>query len=129
MTANGREPAPATDVFAASRDHLVRTSSAMQRILGRNAYAVSGEGAEVTLSDGRRVIDFGSFAATLLGHRPPAVVAAVQHQLALLPGAAKGLAHRAGSRAGPPAGGAGSPRRASTACGWASTAATRSRPR
>ena len=93
MTANGRAPAPAPEVFAASRDHLVRTSSAMQRILGRNAYAVSGQGAEVKLSDGGRVIDFGSFAATLLGHRPPAVVAAVQHQLGLLPGAAKGLAN------------------------------------
>ena len=93
MTADGGVPAPAADVFAASRDHLVRTSSVMQRILGRNAYAVSGRGAEVTLSDGRQVVDFGSFAATLLGHRPPAVVAAVQHQLGLLPGAAKGLAH------------------------------------
>lgn len=93
-TAIGAEAeAPAPDVFAASRDHLVRTSSAMQRILGGNAYAVSGQGAEVTLSDGRRAIDFGTFAATLLGHRPPAVVRAVQHQLGLLPSAAKGLAH------------------------------------
>jgi len=51
------------------------------RLAGRDAVEVSGDGAHVVLSDRRSVLDFGSYAVTLLGHRHPAVVDAVRHQL------------------------------------------------
>lgn len=84
--------AQAQTVLAASRDHLVRTTAAMQKLMGRNAVAVGGDGAELRLSDGRTVLDLGTWAATVTGHRHPAVVTAVRGQLDALPAAARGFA-------------------------------------
>lgn len=87
---------PATEVLAASRDHLNRRVAGTQKLMGSNAYAVSAHGAEVVLSDGRSVIDLGTWASSILGHCPPAVVAAVREQCGTLPAAARGLASAPG---------------------------------
>src|SRR6202030_1458657 len=76
------------DVFTASRNHLTRSGAGLQKMTGRNAYAVSSDGATVQLSDGRQVLDLGTWAATLLGHRPARVVAAIKDQCDALPTAA-----------------------------------------
>jgi len=47
-----------------------------QKLTGRGALEVEADGAEVKLSDGRTAVDFGSYGVTLLGHRPPSVIAA-----------------------------------------------------
>lgn len=51
------------------------------KLAGQGAVEESASGATVRLSDGREAVDFGSYAVTLLGHRHPAVVAAVMDQL------------------------------------------------
>jgi putrescine aminotransferase len=72
---------------------MVRRAAGIQKLTGANAYAAWAEGAEVHLSDGRRLLDLGTWAATVLGHRPPVIVAAVGEQLGSLPAAARGLAN------------------------------------
>lgn len=47
------------------------------KILGRGAIEATANGATVVLSDGRRLLDFGSYGVTLVGHRHPTVRAAV----------------------------------------------------
>lgn len=88
-------PHPAADIFAAAKSHLNRRVAGMNRLIGANAYAVSADGAVVRLSDGREFLDLGTWAPTVLGHRPPAVVAAVHEQLGTLPVAPRGLASAA----------------------------------
>jgi putrescine aminotransferase len=83
---------PSAEILAASRNHLNRRVAGMQKLMGANAHAVSAAGAEVLLSDGRRVIDLGTWASSILGHCPPAVVAAVTEQCGTLPAAVRGLA-------------------------------------
>jgi len=56
---------------------------------------VSADGAWVCTSEGRRLLDFGSYGVTLLGHRHPQVVEAVSAQLATLPTSTRGLANLA----------------------------------
>jgi putrescine aminotransferase len=63
------------------------------KLTGQGAIEVSANGASVVLSDGRELIDFGSYAVTLAGHRPPEVVAAVRNQLDTLPTSTRVLAH------------------------------------
>ncbi len=83
------EPVPGTaspdEVFGALRDHVSPGLALAARFLGRSAFEVSAEGAVVTLSDGRELIDLGSYAVNLLGHRHPGVVAAVTSQLGRMP--------------------------------------------
>lgn len=50
-------------------------------------------GATVVLSDGRRLLDFGSYGVTLLGHRHPAVLAALSDALERMPTATRILAN------------------------------------
>ncbi|MEV6236549.1 aspartate aminotransferase family protein [Lentzea sp. NPDC051838] len=63
------------------------------KFAGRGAVEVSASGATVTLSDGRTMLDFGSYAVTLLGHRNAAVVDAVRAQLDVLPTSTRSLAN------------------------------------
>jgi putrescine aminotransferase len=77
------------DVMRGATAHMTPGIAQIQRILGRGAYEASALGAEVTLSDGRTLIDFGSYAVTLFGHRPPSVVAAVQDALDNIPAATR----------------------------------------
>lgn len=78
-------------VFDAVDRHRAPRPAPGQRHLGRDAHEVTAYGATVQLSDGREVIDFGSPAVTLLGHRPDRVVAAVRHQLARMPTTTKAV--------------------------------------
>jgi putrescine aminotransferase len=88
-----REPPPAREIFTASRNHLTRSMAGIQKLTGSNAYAVSAAGAVVRLNDGREVLDLGTWASSVLGHRPAPVIAAVREQCDTLPTAARGLAN------------------------------------
>jgi putrescine aminotransferase len=69
-----------------------------QKLTGRGAIEVAAHGTEVVLSDGRRLLDFGSYAVTLLGHRHSGVCAAVVDQLGRLPTSTRVLANEPSSR-------------------------------
>ena len=58
---------------------MTRLLSSMSAPRQRHALqAVRGRGTQLTLADGRTVIDVGAMSANLLGHCHPEVVAAVQ---------------------------------------------------
>ncbi|HEU5331332.1 MAG TPA: aminotransferase class III-fold pyridoxal phosphate-dependent enzyme [Actinocrinis sp.] len=81
-----RPPArPAATVFDDASGHGVPGLAERQRVLGMGAYEAGGHGAEVLLSDGRTVLDFGSYAVPLFGHRPEPVLDAVRASLDELP--------------------------------------------
>ncbi|MFF4985949.1 aspartate aminotransferase family protein [Streptosporangium saharense] len=63
------------------------------KFAGQGAVEAGASGCEVLLSDGRSVLDFGSYAVTLLGHRNPAVVAEVRRQLDVMPTSTRSLAN------------------------------------
>lgn len=81
----------ATSVFRAIRAHLAPPLAVAAKLAGQGAVEVGADGVWVTLSDGRRLLDFGSYAVTLLGHRHPAVVQAVRDQLDAMPTATRSL--------------------------------------
>lgn len=87
----GREPADA--VFASLRRHLSPGAALAAKVIGGGATEDSATGATVTLSDGRRALDFGSYGVTLLGHRHPAVIAALNAGLERMPTATRVLAN------------------------------------
>ena len=60
---------------------------------GQGAVEIGAAGCRIRLSDGREMLDFGSYAVTLLGHRHPDVVAAVREQLDVMPTATRTLAN------------------------------------
>lgn len=72
-------------VLRNEQSHFSPGLHALHRLLGRGAVEWRAEGATVELSDGRTILDFGSYAVTLLGHRPERVVAAVREALERLP--------------------------------------------
>ncbi|MFD0690737.1 aminotransferase class III-fold pyridoxal phosphate-dependent enzyme [Actinomadura fibrosa] len=87
-------PGPAAaEVFAAASAHLVAGIAERQRILGSGAYETAAEGAEVRLSSGRTVLDFGSYAVPLFGHRPAPVLDAVRGALDGMPVSTRLLAN------------------------------------
>ncbi|WP_052850565.1 aspartate aminotransferase family protein [Streptomyces avicenniae] len=86
----GDTTAPA--VFDLIRRHLSPGLALTGSFAGRGAVEASADGCRVTLSDGRTALDFGSYAVTLLGHRHPAVVAAVGDQLGRMPVSTRSLA-------------------------------------
>lgn len=67
----------ARETFARLRTHMSPGVALSAKFAGAGAVEVDAAGAMVTLSDGRRLLDFGSYAVTLLGHANPTVVAAV----------------------------------------------------
>ncbi|MBQ1026045.1 aspartate aminotransferase family protein [Micromonospora sp. C95] len=71
----------AREVFQQLRKHMQPGLALAARISGGGAVESSANGARITLSDGQSLLDFGSYAVTLLGHRHAAVVAAVRDQL------------------------------------------------
>ncbi|MDH6115200.1 putrescine aminotransferase [Kitasatospora sp. MAP12-15] len=83
----------AAEVFDRLRRHLSPKLALTGSFAGRGAVEASAAGARVTLSDGRTVLDFGSYAVTLLGHRHPAAVAAVRRQLDAMPTSTRSLAN------------------------------------
>ncbi|MGN6256102.1 MAG: aspartate aminotransferase family protein [Solirubrobacterales bacterium] len=68
-------------------------ASLTAKILGRGAIETTANGATITLSDGSQVLDFGSYGITLLGHRHPAVLAALSQALETMPTASRVLAN------------------------------------
>ena len=81
--ADGR-PAAAT-AFANLKRHLSPGTALGAKVIGGGATEATAEGAVVTLSDGRQVLDFGSYGVTLLGHRHPKILAALSEELERMP--------------------------------------------
>lgn len=75
--------------FGQVKRHLPPHLALAGRLAGGGAVEVAGDGCWVRLSDGRRALDFGSYAVTLLGHRHPDVVGAVHRQLDAMPTATR----------------------------------------
>lgn len=69
----------------AIRRHFSPQLALVYGMNGSGAIESSGEGARLWLSDGRRALDFGSYAVTLLGQRHPAVLTAVRTELDAMP--------------------------------------------
>ncbi|MFJ1648121.1 aspartate aminotransferase family protein [Streptomyces sp. NPDC088258] len=89
-------PPPASPIdadltFDRIRRHLSAKLALAGSFAGNGAVEASADGCRVRLSDGRSVLDFGSYAVTLLGHRHPAVVAAVRRQLDTMPTSTRSL--------------------------------------
>ena len=63
------------------------------KILGRGAIEATASGATVVLSDGRRLLDFGSYGVTLFGHRHPTILAALSAALEEMPTSTRILAN------------------------------------
>ncbi|WP_163511851.1 aspartate aminotransferase family protein [Fodinicola acaciae] len=74
-----------TDALRQVRAHLSPPLALAGKLAGGGAVEKSASGCRVELSDGRRLLDFGSYAVPLLGHRHPEVLAAVTRQLAAMP--------------------------------------------
>ncbi|GHJ43222.1 aminotransferase [Catellatospora sp. TT07R-123] len=80
----------AADVVTRTQKHLSSGRAALARLMG-SVVEVRSEGAWVIDADGRRHLDFGGYGVFILGHCHPAVVAAVQHQVATHPLATRTL--------------------------------------
>ncbi|WKE68497.1 aspartate aminotransferase family protein [Streptomyces sp. WP-1] len=89
----------ARETFDLVRRHFSPRLALTGSFAGRGAVEVGAEGCRVILSDGRSVLDFGSYAVPLLGHRHPAVVAGVREALETLPTATRSLANPVTARA------------------------------
>jgi putrescine aminotransferase len=87
------DPTLAGLCLSQARSHLAPGLALGQKITGRGAVEVSARGAVIELSDGREVLDFGSYAVALLGHQHPDVVAAVSDQLARMRTSTRSLAN------------------------------------
>lgn len=83
----------APTVLDSARHHLVPGVAERHRIIGAGAVEATANGAEVLLSNGRKVLDFGSYAVPLFGHRPPTVVEAVHRALDEMPTSTRLLAN------------------------------------
>ncbi|MFD9796699.1 aspartate aminotransferase family protein [Streptomyces sp. NPDC059070] len=91
--------ATAAEVFDQLRRHLSPKLALTGSFAGGGAVESSAEGCRITLSDGRSMLDFGSYAVTLLGHRHPTVSAAVHRQLDTMPVSSRSLANPTAARA------------------------------
>jgi putrescine aminotransferase len=80
-------------VFASLQRHGAPGTALGAKIAGSGAVEAQAAGAVVRLSDGREMIDFGSYGVSLLGHRHPKVLAAVSDQLARMPASTRTLAN------------------------------------
>lgn len=87
----GRDQAQMT--FARVAQHISPGAALTAKILGNDATEARASGATVVLSDGRQLLDFGSYGVTLLGHRHPAVLAALSDALEGMPTATRVLAN------------------------------------
>ncbi|WP_246508054.1 aminotransferase class III-fold pyridoxal phosphate-dependent enzyme [Actinocrinis puniceicyclus] len=87
------DPRDTVELFAAAAAHLVEGVAARHRVIGSGAMEQRAEGARVQLSNGRSVLDFGSYAVPLFGHRPQHVLDAVREALDTMPTSTKLLAN------------------------------------
>jgi putrescine aminotransferase len=81
------------EIFKMLRERFSPGTTLAAKIIGSGATEIEGIGARVRLSDGRELIDFGSYGVTLLGHRPPRVIEAVIECLSRMPTATRTLAN------------------------------------
>jgi putrescine aminotransferase len=81
------------EVYGIIRRHVSPGLALGYKMLGHGATEVAAKGATVRLSDGRTLVDFGSYAVTLLGHCCEPVVHAVSTQLTTMPTATRALAN------------------------------------
>ncbi|MFC4608146.1 aspartate aminotransferase family protein [Streptomyces maoxianensis] len=84
-------PGDAKETFRRVKRHFSPALSVAGKFTGQGAVESSAEGCRVTLSDGRTVLDFGSFAVALLGHRNTAIVDAVRSQLDVMPASTRSV--------------------------------------
>ena len=95
--AAGGTVTPPVDRVAATfrriRRHLSPPVALVGKVMGGGALEETGAGSWLRRSDGRDVLDFGSYAVTLLGRGDPAVLAAVRRQLDDLPASTRCLAN------------------------------------
>ncbi|MCW7940645.1 ornithine aminotransferase [Streptomyces hygroscopicus] len=75
----------AKETFRRVKRHFSPALAMAGKFMGQGAVEASAAGSRITLSDGRSVLDFGSYAVALLGHRNPAIVNAVRAQLDVMP--------------------------------------------
>ena len=69
--------------------HISPGAALSAKVLGGGAVEASAAGATVLLSDGRSLLDFGSYGVTLLGHRHPTVLASIVEALEGMPTATR----------------------------------------
>ncbi|GAB3970380.1 aspartate aminotransferase family protein [Streptomyces sparsus] len=81
------------------REHISGSLGLLYGINGGDAVEAQGRGAVVALSDGREMLDFGSYAVTLLGHRHPTVLARVGEELTRMPTSTRVLGNPATAEA------------------------------
>lgn len=93
--ARARADSVATTCLRDERRHLAPGMALAHKLTGSGAVEAGAHGATVRLSDGRTVLDFGSYAVTLLGHNHPEVVAAVRAQLTVMATSTRVLANPA----------------------------------
>ncbi|WP_037868138.1 aspartate aminotransferase family protein [Streptomyces sp. NRRL S-813] len=76
----GEPPADGADTARLYREHLAVGRAVLGEVLG-GMVETRSEGAWVHTEDGRRHLDFGGYGVFILGHRHPAVTAAVHRQI------------------------------------------------
>jgi putrescine aminotransferase len=77
---------PSTEpILADAAEHMVPGLIQRQTVIADGAYEVFGDGAVVHLSNGRTVLDFGSHAVPLFGHRPTSILSMVRTALDQMP--------------------------------------------
>ncbi|MET9145573.1 MULTISPECIES: aspartate aminotransferase family protein [unclassified Streptomyces] len=81
----------AKETFRRVRRHFSPALAVAGKFTGQGAVEASAEGCRVTLSDGRTMLDFGSYAVALLGHRDPEIADAVRAQLDLMPASTRSV--------------------------------------
>ncbi|NUT25720.1 MAG: aminotransferase class III-fold pyridoxal phosphate-dependent enzyme, partial [Streptomyces sp.] len=74
------DPTDQDDVLDLYLRHIGSGRAVMGRVLGGMS-EVRSEGPWIHTDDGRSVLDFGGYGVFILGHRHPAVVAAVHRQI------------------------------------------------
>lgn len=79
------------ETFRRVKRHFSPALALAGKFTGQGAVEASAKGCRVTLSDGRSVLDFGSYAVALLGHRNPAVVDEVRAQLDVMPASTRSV--------------------------------------
>jgi putrescine aminotransferase len=86
-------PSSPKDAIAVLKRHFSPGAALAAKVAGMGAIEAEAGGATVTLSNGRRLLDFGSYGVTLLGHRHPAVVTALTREMERVPTATRLLAN------------------------------------
>lgn len=75
----------AKETFRRVKRHFSPALATAGKFTGQGAVEVAAEGSRVVLSDGRSLLDFGSYAVALLGHGNPTITEAVRDQLDRMP--------------------------------------------